>query len=335
MKHANVALFVPHSGCRHMCSFCDQKSITGQHCRLTAQQVKDAAETALRTLHNAAQNAEIAFFGGSFTAIDRQYMLSLLQAAYPYVEKGQVSGIRVSTRPDAIDWEVLQLLKQYGVTSVELGAQSMDDGVLSANGRGHSAQDVEKASALIRKAGFSLGLQMMTGLYKSSEALDMYTAKKICAICPQTVRVYPTLVLRGTRLAQLYTDGLYAPPSLESTVALCTQLLSLFEGEGIRVIRLGLHSSEGLRSAYVAGPFHPALRQLCQSRQILCHVLEQIKKKQFPCGPLVLHVHPKTLSKLTGQKKSNLRELARRGYPAQVYQDEMLAEDVCRGYFDN
>lgn len=328
MKHANIALFVPHSGCRHMCSFCDQKSITGQHCRLTAQQVKDAVETAQRTLHNAAQNAEIAFFGGSFTAIDRQYMLSLLEAAYPYVEKGQVSGIRISTRPDAVDWEVLGLLRQYGVTSIELGAQSMDDSVLCANGRGHSAQDVEKACALIHKAGFSLGLQMMTGLYKSSEALDLYTAQKICTLHPKTVRVYPTIVLRGTRLAQLYAEGLYTPPSLESAVALCTQLLSLFEREGIRVIRLGLHSGEDLRSAYVAGPFHPALRQLCQSSKMLCHVLEQIERKHFSCGPIVLRVHPKTLPKLTGQKKSNLQELARRGYPAQVYQDKALAEDT-------
>ena len=175
MRHANISIFVPHVGCRHRCSFCDQNAITGVHSLPSAYDVEEAVARA----GTIGPDTEIAFFGGSFTAIDRDYMLTLLSAAYGYVKNGTVRGIRVSTRPDAIDEEVLSILKAHGVTAVELGAQSMDDAVLAANRRGHTAADVENASFLIAQEGFELGLQMMTGLYMSDDERDIYTAESL------------------------------------------------------------------------------------------------------------------------------------------------------------
>ena len=165
MKHANVSIFVPHNGCPHQCSFCSQRSITGQQSQPTPEDVRRTLDQAVRDLGERIHESEIAFFGGSFTAIDRRYMISLLDTAYQYVKQYNFTGIRLSTRPDAVDAEVLRLLRDYGVTSIELGAQSMDDRILGLNGRGHTSRDVEEASALIQEFGFSLGLQMMTGLY--------------------------------------------------------------------------------------------------------------------------------------------------------------------------
>ncbi|MDE7390315.1 MAG: radical SAM protein, partial [Lachnospiraceae bacterium] len=211
-----MALFVPHNGCPNQCSFCNQKSITGKQYQPTPQDVRNAVKEALFSSEISGKyyDYEIAFFGGSFTAVDRDYMVSLLECAYEYVKDGTVSGIRLSTRPDKIDTEVLDILKAYGVTSIELGAQSMCDEVLSANKRGHTAEDVRAASRLIIKYGFSLGLQMMTGLYKSSDERDIFTAKEVISLSPDTVRIYPTVTLEGTPLARLLTSVEYIPPKL-------------------------------------------------------------------------------------------------------------------------
>ncbi|MDE6723569.1 MAG: radical SAM protein, partial [Eubacterium sp.] len=211
MKKGNISIFVPHIGCPQKCSFCNQNTITGSHSAPTPDDVKTAVETALQ---RADYEYEIAFFGGSFTAIKRDYMISLLEAAKPYIESGRVKGIRCSTRPDAVDDEVLSLLKSYGVTAVELGAQSMNDMVLSANLRGHTADDVRNASKLIQKYGFELGLQMMTDLYLSSPEMDIETAKEIIKLNPDTVRIYPTVTLKNTYLEKLMHEGKYTPSSL-------------------------------------------------------------------------------------------------------------------------
>jgi histone acetyltransferase (RNA polymerase elongator complex component) len=181
---------------------------------LTAEEVKNTLKKA-KNDNLSSENTEIAFFGGSFTAIDRSYMVSLLEEAKPFIENKVFSGIRISTRPDAIDEEVLLLLKKYGVTAIELGAQSMNDEVLLSNRRGHTVDDVVNASLLIKKHGFSLGLQMMTGLYKSTREIDVETAKRIVALKPDTVRIYPTIVLENTHLAELLKSGEYKPEELE------------------------------------------------------------------------------------------------------------------------
>lgn len=328
MKHANIALFVPHNGCPHQCSFCNQNSITGKAAQPSAQDVTDACELAVNTLGPAAKEAEIAFFGGSFTAISKEYMCKLLSAAYPYVKTGRVRGVRISTRPDCISRPILKLLKAYGVTSVELGAQSMIDGVLTANGRGHTAQDVVSASGLIKEYGFSLGLQMMTGLYQSTPQLDKETANAIISLSPDSVRIYPTVTMKGTPLENLYINGEYAPPTLDETVALCAELLTLFEGAGIPVIRLGLHDSESLKKDRLAGPYHPALRELCESRRLLDDIITQIGEKGIPKGSLLLKVHPKTVSKLCGQKRCNIERLRELGFDALVQQDQSVPDGI-------
>ena len=199
MKNANVSIFVSHFGCPQKCTFCNQHSITGAYGDVI-ENAKIAIETASRTLGENSKNAEIAFFGGSFTAIDEKYMKTLLGLAYEYVKTGQFKGIRISTRPDKISAEILDLLKSYGVTAIELGAQSMSDKVLSMNNRGHNSACVVEASGLIKSYGFELGLQMMTGMYGSDDETDIETAKKIIALSPDTVRIYPTVVIENTEL---------------------------------------------------------------------------------------------------------------------------------------
>jgi histone acetyltransferase (RNA polymerase elongator complex component) len=286
--------------------------------------VDGAIARALATFKGGSKNMELAFFGGSFTAVDRDYMVSLLMPAQPYLKRGALSGIRISTRPDCIDEQILSLLKSYGVTSIELGAQSMCDTVLKENNRGHTAKNVEDASRRIRQHGFSLGLQMMTGLYKSTPQLDFETAERIAALIPDTVRIYPTVTMKGTALETLYRCGRYVPPTLEDTVALCSSLLIYFEEHGIPVIRLGLHDSEGLKEERIAGPYHPALRELCESRILLLDITKQIKEKRLPRGALALRVNPRAASKACGQRKSNLNELLKLGYQAEIVQDESV-----------
>ncbi len=323
MKHSNIAIFVPHNGCPHACTFCNQRKITGQSCQPTPQDVNNAVETARRTADT--KHTEIAFFGGSFTAIDRTYMLSLLEAAAPYVWSGEFHGIRLSTRPDAVDEEILDILKRHGVTAIELGTQSMCDDVLYVNKRGHTVQDSIHAAQLIQKYGFSLGLQMMTGLYGSSDEKDIFTAEKIAELHPDTVRIYPTIVMQGTELADLYREGKYIPQTLENAVPLCAKLLRLFEEKNIRVIRLGLHDSESLKQNMLAGAYHPAFRELCESEMIFHHTLSLLAERGIFEGTVTFSVSPKSVSIFVGQKKANLEKLRNKNINAVVRQDSSLS----------
>lgn len=318
MKKGNISLFIPHLGCPHKCSFCNQNTITGKQEQPTPEDVSAAVETALRKKN---YDYEIAFFGGSFTAIDREYMLSLLEAAHKYVADGRVSGIRISTRPDCIDKEILDILKKYGVTSIELGAQSMDDEVLKANFRGHSTEDVVSASRLIKEYGFELGLQMMTGLYKDTDEKAVETAKKIIALSPDTVRIYPTVVLKGTYLAKLYEDEVYKPQTVDDAANLCTKLVPMFEQAGIRVIRLGLHSSPELKKNMVAGAFHDSFGEIVKSRYMLNKILK------YPPADYEIIVNPKSVSQLKGQQKRNIYFLMEEGYNIKVTVNDKVAVD--------
>ena len=313
-------MFIPFNGCPHRCSFCDQRSITGEQRQPSPDDVRRTVEKALDSLKENSIHSELAFFGGSFTAIDRAYMISLLEATAPYIDR--FKGIRISTRPDCIDDEVLTLLRSYKVSSIELGAQSMSDEVLTANDRGHTAEDVRTASKLIKRYGFSLGLQMMTGLYKSSDELDRQTASEFIALRPDTVRIYPTIVMKGTRLGELYEEGAYHPQELDSAVGLCADLLKLFEENDIRVIRLGLHDSDSLRRDMLSGPYHPSFRELCESRIMLDKVFALLDGREP--GICKIAVNPRSRSKLTGNKKSNLNTLREQGYKITIVEDDSL-----------
>ncbi len=330
MKHVNVALFVPNCGCPHLCSFCDQRAITGRQSMPAPRDVRAAAEIALKTPGRDPAQSEIAFFGGSFTAIDRADMISLLEAAFPYVRSGAFRGIRISTRPDCIDEEILGVLKRYGVTTIELGAQSMDDAVLARNGRGHTAEQTARASGLIRSRGFALGLQMMTGLPGDSGEGARRTAEGLAALRPACVRIYPTIVLKGTRLGEWFREGTYRPQTLEEAVEQCAGLLDFFESRGIPVIRLGLHASPELQNDRLAGPWHPAFRELCESRRMLRAMLERLREAEAPPGRVRVRVSPRSVSAAVGQKRQNLSELAEKGYAAEIVPDPSVPRGACR-----
>ena len=308
----NVAVFVPHVGCPNQCSFCDQRAITGGAQAPAPQQVWDTASSAAVHLGDRVKETEIAFFGGSFTAIPREQMVSLLAPAKEAVERFGFRGLRCSTRPDAVDREVLSLLKAYHMAAVELGAQSMDSQVLELNHRGHTPEDTVRAAGLIREAGLELGVQMMTGLYGSTSEKDLKTAKALIALRPDTARIYPTVVLEGTPLAELYRRGLYRPQTVEEAVDLCAQLLPLFEEAGVRVIRLGLHAEKDVERRRIAGAYHPALRELAESRLFLSRLLPELEK--LPRGRYQVKVRPRELSIAIGQRRANVRALEDRGY---------------------
>ncbi len=324
MSHSNISIFVPHKGCPNDCSFCNQRAISGQTVSATPEDVVGAVNTAIK--YNVdPKNTEIAFFGGSFTAIEREYMRSLLTAAKHFLDTYKFAGIRVSTRPDCIDNEVLEVLKKYGVTAVELGAQSMVDEVLSANQRGHTADDVRNASKLIKQFGFELGLQMMTGLYKSDFKKDEFTADEIIKIKPDTVRIYPTVVLENTKLGYLQETGEYEAPTAEASAPFCAKLLQKFNDNDIKVIKLGLHSSETVESDMIGGAYHPAFRELCEGyiylEKMLAKLVEKDKSRDY-----VIFVNEKALSKAKGQQKRNEKALKNQGFCCTIKGSKNLEE---------
>ncbi len=317
-KHSNISVFVTHMGCPQQCSFCNQRYIASSEKLPDAQDVVNAIKTAVSSKNYSPKTTELAFFGGSFTAIDRKYMLSLLEGAYPFIKIGKISGIRISTRPDAIDDEILSILKRYGVTAIELGAQSMDDEVLALNRRGHTVYDIIKASKLIKQHGFQLGLQMMTGLLGSNEVKDIFSAEKIIELSPQTVRIYPTIVFDDTYLGELFKLGEYSPQTLEGAVSLTAKLLKMFSAENISVIRTGLHAIN--EEKYLSGPWHPAFRELCDSEIYLENAKNALKDK----GDYIIYVNKGSVSKMIGQKRKNIEALRELGFNCKIIEDNSL-----------
>lgn len=316
MRHGNISVFVPHIGCPHRCSFCNQNAITGKVTAPTKDDVVLAVKEAASKDGYNPKNTELAFFGGSFTAIPTDYMTDLLDVGYSFVKSGDISGIRISTRPDAIDENILSILKSKGVTAIELGCQSLDSEVLELNHRGHTVKDIENSSKLIKDFGFSLGLQMMTGLLGDTPQKSLATAEKIISLKADTVRIYPTILLKGTRLYSLYEKGLYTPQNLEDAVELTAQLLILFEKANVKVIRVGLHSIE--ENTFVAGPWHPAFGELCKSRVLLKKVLEILNSEKIKSKEILISVPIKMGSAMIGQKKCNVDFLKKIGYNCKI-----------------
>ena len=298
-----LPLFIPHLGCPHDCVFCDQRRISGQRSPVTAAEVTAALEALESSVD------ELAFYGGSFTALPMAEQTALLDAAQPYLQSGKVGRIRVSTRPDAIRGEVLDLLRSRHVETVELGAQSMDDAVLRASGRGHTAADTVRASQLLRERGFHLMLQMMTGLPESTEASDVATGEKLAALHPDGVRIYPTVILRGTPLEALWRRGTYREHTVEDAVRVCARLLPVFEKAGIPVIRLGLNPTGALSGgAAVGGAYHPALGELVKSRVYLNKARKLLSASKHE-EDVILGVCKNDVSQMTGQHRCNLAAL--------------------------
>ncbi|AEV68951.1 elongator complex protein 3 [Acetivibrio clariflavus] len=314
MKHVIIPIFIPHKGCPFDCIFCNQKKISGQMDEVSESSVRAVIESHLNTISRGSL-IEIAFFGGSFTGIDREEQIRYLEIANEYIQNGPVGSIRLSTRPDYIDDDILTYLKKYNVSVIELGVQSLDREVLEKSNRGHSIEDVLTSSKKIKDKGFSLGIQTMIGLPGDSFEKAVDTAKKVVELAPDIVRIYPTLVVKGTYLERLYNTGQYKPLSLEEAVDLCAVLMEIYESNHINVIRVGLQPTDNICDGgdVVAGPFHPAIRQLVESRRALKDIEEIIvKNKLTGKKTLAILADKKDVSVIIGQKKSNIKYLKER-----------------------
>lgn len=307
MRKVNIPVFVPHLGCPHGCVFCNQRQITGQADAMTPDKARQIVQQAIKTIDRENTYVEIAFFGGSFTAIPLSEQEAFLHAVEPYRRGGMVDGIRLSTRPDCIGEENLSLLRSYGVTSIELGVQSSDGDVLVKSQRGHTFADVKAAARMIKHFGFELGLQMMLGLPGDTREKSLKTAADIAALSPDTARIYPTVVLRGSALCELYENGLYVPLTLEEAVAWCAQIYARFTQSGITVLRMGLMTSEDLRGGLVAGPYHPAFGELVYAHLFLDKMRALLAG--YTGGEAALRVNPKDRSKAAGHRRHNLETI--------------------------
>ena len=311
MKTYHIPIFVPHKGCPHDCVFCNQRHITGQISDTTAEDVVRIIEENLATVDKDSY-VEVAFFGGSFTAIEPHMQEALLKAAYPYVKDKRVDGIRCSTRPDSITKEILETYKSYGGTSIELGVQSTDKEVLLKSHRGHTYEDVVNAARLIKDYGIELGVQMMLGLPGDTREKMINTAKDLIALKPKCVRLYPTLVVEDTALWNMYEKGIYKPLETEEAVDILAQLIPMFVKNGVDVIRVGLQTTDEINEATVKGPYHPAIRELAEGR-----IIRNIIENNLQNGITEVFAAPAMISRVSGHKRCN-KEYFKRKYNVEL-----------------
>jgi len=311
-KHYNIPIFIPELACPFQCAFCNQKKISGQEVVPEKEEIIHTIESHLSSFKETNREVNIAFFGGSFTGLpikDIEYYLSLAQ---PYINTSRVNGIQISTRPDYIDLEILNLLKKYHVNTIELGAQSLDDDVLKKTYRGHTAKQVIEAAELIKSMDFKLGLQMMIGLPGDSLEKSIYTAKKIVELGADNTRIYPALVIKDTAMHTWYKKGSYKPLSLEQAIIHTKQILPIFQAAGVKVLRIGLHPSEGLLNGneLIDGPFHINFKEMVLS-EIWADKLKGYFKKE--ADNIEIKVPKSSINYAIGYKAKN-KKLLQKNY---------------------
>ena len=308
-KTFHIPIFVPHKGCPHDCVFCNQRKITGVQKDMTTCDAQKIIESHLETIEKynskGTYRAEIAFFGGSFTAIDFDNQTELLSLAGAYLDSGRVQGIRCSTRPDAISDKILTNCKKYGMTAIELGVQSADEEVLKLSERGHTFDDVINASQLIKSYGIELGLQQMTGLPGDTFQKSIETAKKLASLKPKNVRIYPTLVMENTRLFEMYKEGVYVPQSLDYAVNLAADVAEIYINNNIEILRIALQTTDGVNENTVIGPYHPAFAELVYSELEKRKIEKDIIKNNISGCEYTVKSEGGNVSKIIGHKKSN------------------------------
>lgn len=323
-----IPVFIPHRGCPHDCLFCNQQKISGAaRDDDSTVEVTDTIDEWLQ-YKRGQQEVQVAFFGGSFTCMDRRAQKTLLEAVQPYIKNGRVNSIRCSTRPDCVDQAVCDFLVEYGVKTVELGVQSLDDDVLRQARRGHNALDCEKAFRMLENGGIEVGIQLMPGLPGDTTFLFLQTVRRVVELGPAFVRMYPCIVVNDSGLEELYEKGGFQPLSLFKAIAICSYCYPKFIKAGIGVIRMGLQPSESLSKSVVAGPYHPAFGELVQSRLWL----KKIKKKLMFLAKgeqLVMHLSHRDLSSVIGQQRSNLLRIEELGYKDRF--TLMVNKDMQRG----
>jgi len=277
-----VPIFITYQGCPHKCVYCKQEDITGVSNALTEDEIKEIVSKAIGSKkYSKAKVREIAFYGGTFTNLDKEEILRLLRIVRPYINSYGFDSIRISTRPDKINPSILGLLKNHKVETIEIGVQSLDDKVLKASGRGHSSEDCIYAAKLIKEYGFRLGIQLMLGLPMQDEKSFLETIQKVIDLSPEFVRIYPTIVIKGTALESLLLDGRYTPLTIQETIRICSKAVEMLEVNNISVIRIGLMNSQILEANYVAGPYHPSLGHMIRCRVFLERLSRLVNKKDF------------------------------------------------------
>ena len=311
-KHINIPIFIPHVGCPNACVFCNQRKISGHKC-FEKYSVREELEKAFSTVDGTIPT-QIAYFGGSFTGIDREDMIELLSIANEYIDGGRCESIRISTRPDYIDREILDILRRYRVSSVELGIQSTDEAVLRACARGHTAEDSFRAAALVKEYGFELIGQMMVGLPSSTAETERRTALDICHMGADGARIYPTVVFEETALADMTRNGSYPPLTEETSVLRAANALSVFIENNVPVIRLGLQSGEALEHSegVVAGGYHPAVGELAYAKCFRDMLEAALLQMQTEGKDAVVYAHASDVSKVIGQRGANRNYLIHR-----------------------
>lgn len=327
MRHINIPIFIPHLGCPNDCAFCNQRSISGTQ-NFDISNVKEQIESALSTAGDCI--AEIAFFGGSFTGIDRSLMVDLLEIAEKYVKLGLVDSIRLSTRPDYISREILDILKRYSVKTIELGIQSMDEKVLNASKRGHSSSDTENACKLVLEYGFSLVGQMMIGLPASNGESEKMTARAICEMGARAARIYPIVILKGTELVNMTSRGEYIPLNEDELVQRSADVLEIFEENSVKILRVGLHSGEGLTSGddIACGYYHPAMGELVEGEIYYRQIKNQLGDAP-KSSTVTVTVSRGCLSKAIGQKGKNRERLkAEFGFDRIEFKEDENAKNI-------
>jgi histone acetyltransferase (RNA polymerase elongator complex component) len=327
-----IPIFLPHAGCPHQCIFCNQHAITGIKKRnFTTHNLCPQVEAFLKNNSKQRRPVQIAFYGGNFLGMNAKNVRSLLAEAARFVEQGVVDSIRFSTRPDTINPKSIDMIKVFPVSTVELGAQSLDDQVLAISRRGHKAMDTEKAVHFLKNHSYEIGIQIMVGLPGDDQEKLMNTAQRVAKLKPDVVRIYPTVVLAGSPLAKWYHTGKYEPLSLEEGVTLVKQLFLLFIKKNIRVIRMGLQASEEFieDSSILAGPYHPAFGHLVHSEIFLDHAISALESTEIHDKRIIIRVHPKNISKMRGLKNENIRKLEARFQvkSVDIIPDASIAED--------
>lgn len=314
-KQYIIPIFVPHLGCPNDCTFCNQRKISGQMKNVTENDVRDTIDFYLNNFKEKNAYKEVAFYGGSFTGIEPELQEKLLGAAFDYIKEKKIDSIRISTRPDYIDKKTLKRLRKYKVKTIELGVQSTNNYVLEKCRRGHTYDDVVKASKLIRRYRFNLGHQMMIGLPESTELDDINTARDLIKLKPKIVRIYPVLVIRGTELEREYNDGKYEPLTVNQAVERCKELCYMFGKKNINVIRIGLQSTDticspnNMGSEVVAGPYHETFRQLVESSIYYDTIVNKIKQFNTKVKEVEIIVNPQNVNNVVGYKKENILKL--------------------------
>jgi histone acetyltransferase (RNA polymerase elongator complex component) len=309
MKPVIVPFFIAHQGCPHRCVFCDQVRISGGPGELPGpDEMLDRIAAYRRTAGS--RNLEAAFFGGTFTSLPSVVQARLLAPLQPLMERGELASVRVSTRPDAVDRTTVEFLRSRGVRTVELGIQSLDDGILTRAGRGHTARDAENACRILAGNGFRVGLQLMPGLPGDTPATSLGTLRRAISLNPDFLRIYPALVLAGTELERLYRNGEYAPMTLPGSISLCKVMLMEARRASVPVVRIGLQASGELLQggSVIAGPWHPAFRQMVEA-ELFFDLMVKLTA-EVPTGDRVsFSCAPSRVSDVAGQNRANVRRL--------------------------